>query len=250
MNVWVKVVGFSNEERHAIQTMLRLSHDGNVRLRWWSAQNGVAPHLVLLDSESLAGDLEMQMPSFNPSTKTIVVGKEGGAVPGMWCRFERPLDWARILQEFEALFLLNGMQAPLHEPGDSSSTGVEEYCVPPGYKSALIVGLKREDQMYLKARLALQGIIHVDEVAGANEAAKNMSRRDYQIVIVGCPLLDVDVLTFIHALHERHQAPVKIVAVMEEARWKETQTMASLGVQDVLETPFLPLRVSSVLSQL
>lgn len=249
MNVWVKVVGFSSEERHAIQTMLRLSQEGDVRLRWWSPERGVAPHVILLDAESHAAALEIQSPSFNPGTKSIVVGDGGVSIAGMWRRFERPLDWAQMLREFETLFMGNAAPVQLSEPCDSLPAFMED-SVPPGYKTALIVGLAREEQMYLKARLSLQGIAHVDEVANASDAVKNMGQHRYDVLIIGCPLPDVDVPTFIQALHERHEAPVEIVAVMGETQWQVTQSMESLGVLAVLETPFTPHRVGAVFAQL
>lgn len=248
MNVWVKVVGFSTEERHAIQTMLRLSQESSIRFKWWVPTCGLAPNLLLLDTESHEAELEVQSPSFNPFTKSIVVG---GAlsVPGTWRQIERPLDWRQMLREFETLFVSAEIDLLLHEPGSSKEhPGTES--IPPGFKTGLIVGLSREEQFYLKARLALQGIAHVEEVDDATQAAEQMGSHRYDMVIVAYPLPDVDARSFIQVLLERREAPMEVVVVLTEPAWKETLDMESTGIRGVLETPFLPHQVGELISQL
>lgn len=248
MNVLVKVIGFSAEERHAIQTLLRLSEDGDVRFKLWRPGDSLAPNVLLLDADSHEAALEVQSPTFTPQTKSIVVGGDGASIGGAWKVFQRPLNWAEVLRELEALFVTTQTDIPIHTPEDESQACVVP--IPPGYKTALIIGLPREHQMYLKARLSLQGIAHVLEASDAGQAAEYLGQQGFDIVIVSQSLPDADAASLIQALRAHACAPHAIIVVVARNSWASLQKIENLGVTGVLELPFMPHQVGELFARI
>ena len=248
MHVLVKVIGFSAEERHAIQTLMRLSQEGEVRFRQWRAVDKLAPNVLLLDADSLEAALEVQSPAFTPQTKSIVVGAGGASIAGAWKVFQRPLNWVDVLRALEALFVTEKMDLPLHAPEDEGLAGAA--AIPPGYKTALIVGLTREQQMYLKARLSLQGIAHVTEAADAGQAAEHLGQQGFDIVIVSQQLPDADSASLVQALRAHTHAPHAIIVVMAQNDWASVQKTEGSGVTGVLELPFIPHQVGELFARI
>lgn len=246
MNVWVRVIGFSVDERHAIQTMLHLSEDFGVRFKWWQPGYLLSPNVVLIDADSHEAELQIHSPAFNSQTKSLVIGR-GMVVAGAWKVFDRPLDWAQIRHELDTLFVTPRLDIDLYTPEEFAPT---EAMIPPGYKTALIIGLEREEQFYLKARLSLQGIAHVAEVANAGEAAEVLGRQGFDIVILSAPLPDADAGLLVQVLCEHPHSPRSIVAVLDRSNWPLLQQMEERGVTGVLERPFLPHQVGEVFSRL
>ncbi len=248
MHVLVKVIGFSPEERHAIQTMLRLSQEGDVRFRLWKTADKLAPNVLLLDADSLEAALEVQSPTFTPQIKSIVVGGATAFVEGAWRVFQRPLNWAEVLRALETLFVAAHPDISLHAPEDENPQ--DAALIPPGYKTALIIGLQREQQMYLKARLSLQGIAHVLEASDAGQAAEYLGQQGFDIVIVSQHLPDADSASLIQALRAHTHVPHAIIVVMAQNDWASTQKIESLGVAGVLEFPFSPHQVAELFARI
>lgn len=247
MNVWVKVVGFSLEEQHAIQTLLRLSEGECIRFKLWQPGDMLAPNVLIIDADSHAAELEIQSSTFNAQTKSIVVG-HGIVIEGAWRIFERPLVWADVLRELEALFVATDVDIDLHGPEDAQVD--THLSVPPGYKTGLIVGLAREEQLYLKARLSLQGITHVDEVDTAGDAAQRMGQQTFDVVVLSQDLPDADLGPFIQALRERGDSKMAVVAVLRNSNWQQLSALEALGTKGVLEIPFVPHQVGALFSRL
>lgn len=246
MNVWVRVVGFSPDERHAIQTLLQLSEAFPVRFKLWRPGYLLAPNVVLIDADSHEAELEVHSPGFHSQTKSLVVGR-GLILESAWKVLDRPLDWAQVLRDLETLFVAPQLDIDLHAPEDFAAT---ETMIPPGYKTALIIGLAREEQFYLKARLSLQGISHVAEVDSAGAASELMGRQGFEIVILSASLPDADAGTLIQVLREHLHPPKAIIAVLDQAHWGTLQIMEERGVTAVLEQPFIPSQVGEVFSRL
>lgn len=248
MNVLVKVVGFSADERHAVQTLLRLSQDSDVRYRLWCTGDTLAPNVLLLDADSHEAALEMQSPTFPAHTKSMVVG-DAVSIADAWRVFRRPLEWAQIARELDALFVSAQPDIPIHAPDEIPPS--EELPIPPGYKTGLIIGLPREQQLYLKARLSLQGIAHVVEVANAGEATEYLGKQGFDVVIVSQCLPDADTPALVLALRRSDVCPPRdIIAVLSPDGWESRQQLEDSGVTGVLDLPFTPQQVSGLFARL
>ena len=246
MNVWVRVIGFSPDERHAIQTLLHLSETFSVRFKLWHPGYLLAPNVMLIDADSHEAELEIHSPGFHSQTKSLVIGR-GLVIASAWKVLDRPVEWGQVLRELEILFVAPQLDVDLHTPEEFAAT---QTMIPPGYKTALIIGLAREEQFYLKARLSLQGISHVAEVGNAGNASELMGRQFFEIVILDAALPDADAPLLIQVLREHLHPPKAIIAVLDQANWEVLRMMEEQGVTAVLERPFIPAQVGEVFSRL
>src|SRR4051812_26749439 len=94
-NIWVKVVGFTETERHSLNTLFRLSAKNNNAYALWTSEGAAAPHIALIDVDSYEAGLEMASPNFNPNLKLICVGAR--ATENAWRSFERPVEWSALV---------------------------------------------------------------------------------------------------------------------------------------------------------
>ena len=77
--VFVKVVGFRDVERHALNTLFRLSMERSTCYSLWTPEAPVMPHIALIDAESYEGGILLGSPKLNPNLKLICVGGMTGA---------------------------------------------------------------------------------------------------------------------------------------------------------------------------
>ena len=56
---WVKVVGFSDAERHSLNTMFRLSEHLTPAYMLWTPETPSQPHVALIDVDSYEGGPEL-----------------------------------------------------------------------------------------------------------------------------------------------------------------------------------------------
>ena len=101
-SVYVKVVGFTDVERHALNTLFRLSSVRPTAYSLWTPDLQVAPHLALIDVDAYEAGLELASPSLNPRLKMICVGHDAPA--NAWRTFERPINWPEIVKAIDSLF--------------------------------------------------------------------------------------------------------------------------------------------------
>lgn len=251
MNVWVQVIGFTSEERHAIHTLFQLSQARETKFHWWSETGAHPPHVHLVDLESHEAELAIQSPNFCTNTKSLVVGN-GLVVGGCWRVFERPLAWGAVIETLESLFEHVHPVNDSVDRADGAQTLPMEVplSVPPGFKTGLIVGLAREEQLYLKARLALQGIAHVEETTSIDAAIESMQRRRTDILILGRTIPAVDVVAFVQAQRERRVGHMEIVVVLDEKPLDSIENLEDQGMCHTLCTPLAPHQVHSIFCRL
>lgn len=201
--VFVQVVGFRDVERHALNTVFRLSQDRETAYFLWTPDAPVPAHLALLDVDSYEGALALESPDFNPNLKMICVGDSAPA--SAWRVFNRPLNWTAVVGCMDALFapVIAPGKSPGVAPGIASqpATAASPFAgqmlepgtvagfapvapQPPGVKVSLLVDASREHRLYLRARLALAGLVAVDEAETSEQGLALAKRRRYDLVIV------------------------------------------------------------------
>ena len=114
--VFVKVVGFRDVERHALNTVFRVSAEQPTCYALWTPESPVMPHIALIDVESYAAGLALASPGLNPHLKLICVGE--GAPARAWRVFPRPNNWAAPLH----------CALPIVTSGDQSAQGALITC--------------------------------------------------------------------------------------------------------------------------
>jgi len=243
-SVYVKVVGFRDVERHALNTLFRLSMSRPTSYGLWTPEAPVAPHLALIDLEAYEAGLALASPGLNPNLKMICVGK--GAPANAWRTFARPLHWPDVVKAMDSLFA----------PVEKCDTGIDfggsdvRAAVPPGFKVSLLVDSSREDRMYLRARLALAGHTDVDDTGTGARALELAKKRHYDLVIVGLNLPDLDGWAVIRQLVTLEPAIGSVIVTSPDKSWHMRQHVEACGCSGLLEKPYDPLQIVELLQKI
>ncbi len=235
--VLVKIVGFRDVERHAINTVFRLSMDRIPSYWLWTPDAPVKPHLALIDVDSYEGGLEIASPTFNSNLKLICVGKR--SPPGAWRVFERPLNWPAVVYAMDQLFTGSAGTDIDLDTGESSAA-----IIAPGVKVSLLLDASRERRLYLRARLAIAGLFEVDDAHTGAQALDMARRKRYDLVIVNSDVSDMDGWKLIDQLVALEPAVGSVILTTRNTSWQMTQRAEHAGVQSVLEIPFDPAQVA------
>ncbi len=174
--VLVSVVGFSDVERHALNTVFRLSQSRDLSYAPYvpltapgvAVPKGVS-EVALVDGESAEAVLShaKEMPS---GQRLIWIGRD--APDHAWRVMDRPIDWAAVLHDLDAVYAANQADSGLLDldvtaPAPLDPAFGEDVI---GVRRALVVGADEQERTYLRTRLALAGVAQVDEVT-TTEAA-------------------------------------------------------------------------------
>ncbi|RYG07811.1 MAG: response regulator, partial [Burkholderiales bacterium] len=99
--VFVKVFGFGDAERHALNTVFRLSQEGPVAYQLWSADAPGPAEVLLMDGESWETGVELASPLFELLPLIWV----GDYPPAQAVQvFSRPLRWPEVIDAMDRLF--------------------------------------------------------------------------------------------------------------------------------------------------
>lgn len=238
--VWVKVVGFSDTERHSLNTLFRVSEGAFPTYALWNPELQAAPNLLLLDVDSYAAGLELVSPSFNTHRKCICVGDE--PVSNAWRSFARPVDWPALIRVLDGLFSSQGdLDIDIGLGMDAESP------VPPGVRGSLLVGMSREERLYLRARLAIAGLTDVDEVETVRDAYTRTAERRYDLVVVGLDVQGDDPWALVESLKHLPEPPHAVLVATHTPSWVSMERAEQLGCLGTLDIPFNPQQVISLL---
>lgn len=234
--VFVKVVGFRDVERHALNTVFRVSAEQPTCYALWTPESPVMPHIALIDVESYAAGLALASPGLNPHLKLICVGE--GAPARAWRVFPRPINWAAILHCMDLLFAQTGVDIGI-DAEDVTTV------IPPGVRQTLLVEPVRDDRLYMRARLALAGLIDVDEVETSAQAMVRLRERHYDIVVVNVDLLD-DPWALVERLVSAKPPVESVVVTTVNRSWAMHERAEQAGCRALLDKPFDPSLVYRV----
>jgi hypothetical protein len=240
--IWVKVVGFSGVERHSINTLFRLSVRHAPSYNLWTPDAPCPPHVSLIDLDCHEAEVEMASPTFNPHHKVIAVGNKPHNQG--WRSFQRPVDWNVMVQVLDSLFV---SQAYLEADSGLDELGVNT--VPPGMRGTLLIGMKHEERLYLRARLALEGLTDVDEAETAELAGPYVSSRSYAVVIISLQLGDADPWSLVQAFNGMLSPPHALIVATEKPSWLVMEHAEQAGCLGLLEIPFNPPQVLGLLQK-
>jgi len=239
-NTWVKVLGFSDVERHSLNTLFRLSERFTPTYALWTPDQPSQPHVVLIDMDSYAGGMELESPRFNPNLKFICVGER--PAEGAWRSFQRPVDWTALIKVLDDLFAAPPDIDIVLEPADRM--------IPPGIRTALLIGLTRNDALYLRARLSLAGITEVEDVATAALALEKLNQRAFDLVVVSLELSDADPWALVKTLKTESQSTHSVIVATDAPTWRAMELAESLGCVGLLEIPFMPQQVLDLIQKI
>ncbi len=229
--VFVKVVGFRDVERHALNTLFRVSAEQSTCYALWTPEAPVMPHIALIDVESYEAGMALASPGLNRNLKLICVGS--GAPERAWRVFLRPINWSAILYSMDQLFAQVGVDIDLDPHGQTTTI------IPPGVRQTLVVEPTRDDRLYLRARLSLAGLIDVDEVESVPQAQNKLREHHYDIVIVNVDMLD-DPWSLVERLVAANPPVGSIVVTTANRSWAMHERAEQAGCRALLDKPYDP----------
>ena len=206
--VFVDVVGFSDEERHVLNLLFRMSEDHGTRFVPWGPDAPEPARMVLVDGDSYQAHVEAQSPR-NFDVPLVWVGD--GAPPQSVYTFARPIVWPEVVQLMNALF----PAPPEYELDlDSLETRPPDAApseLPPP-RRVLIAAASYEERLYLRARLALANLTLADEAENAAQALELAGANDYALALMDLALPGADGWNFVAELSAApHPVPKVIV---------------------------------------
>ncbi|MEO8545125.1 MAG: response regulator [Betaproteobacteria bacterium] len=235
--VFVKVVGFRDAERHALNTLFRVAVEQSTCYALWTPESPVMPHIALIDVESYAAGMALASPGLNPNLKLICIGN--GAPARAWRVFSRPINWSAILHAMEQLFANHDVDINI-AANDHAAT-----VIPPGVRQSLLVEPVRDDRLYLRARLALAGLIDVDEVESCAHALNKLRERHYDVAVVSVDMLD-DPWALVQRMVSAHPPVESVVVTSSNRSWAMHERTEQAGCRALLDKPFDPSLVYRV----
>lgn len=211
--IFVKVFGFDDVERHALNTVFRLSETRPTAYALWTAAAPEEAGMALIDGDSWEAALELANPAHD-DLKLIWIGDNAPSRAHLVVK--RPLQWAAVIESMDALLaadqqhgagkadngfdldLLSESTAMLDLDLDFDSEAptapspLQDSVSEPEQAQVLVVDADRDARLYLRARLAMAGLLLVDEAASGTEALKLLDTRLYKLVILDMDLPDIE----------------------------------------------------------
>lgn len=258
--ILVSVVGFSDVERHALNTIFRLSQERELTYAPWvplmapgASKPANVAQVALVDGESLEAVLShaKEMPA---GQRLIWVGAD--APEHAWRVLHRPIDWAAVLHDLDAVFAAHQVDSGLLDldvtspaPLDTASRGRGE--PDDSVRRAMVVGTDEHEGTYLRTRLALAGVGNVDEVTDTAQALELMERCHYVCGVFNLDDHRIDVWPLMRHFVERYPQALAL-ATTELAgplagwwrRLRVRRDVHRVGITALLERPFQPSQVS------
>jgi CheY-like chemotaxis protein len=238
--VYVKVVGFRDSERHALNTVFRLSHDRSTQYVPWTANSPRMAQLLLLDVDSYEASVELASPAFNKNLTLIAVGEKPPEFA--WRSFPRPLNWTAVVHAMDQLFA-GAVGADIDLDTGLASQGI----TPPGVRQTLLVDVSRENRLYLRARLALAGLLDVAEASSASDAFALASERHFSLVIINLDAPDLDGWNLVERLVALEPSIGSIILTSKDYAWHLQERAEQAGCAGMLEVPFDPMQIVDLL---
>ena len=129
INALIRVVGFSHIERHALNSLLRISQQRSPSYDLWTVAADKDPHIILVDAEHADADFFVCQHRTDSHLKLIWVGAEPHIFA--WRNIARPIVWAKVLSNLDdALSMLHQVESSdysLSQPLLFQATGPGAY---------------------------------------------------------------------------------------------------------------------------
>ena len=254
--IFIKYYGFSDAERHALDTVFRLSESHATVYSVWTSQVAGAPaepDILMIDGDSWEAVLELANPAHD-ALKLIWVGENAPAQA--WRVFAAPVRWSVVLEALDAEFAplssesLSADLALAHaqelevalddmvdETQPSELGGDTEV---PAQRRVLLVDALIDDRLYLRAKLAAEGLHDVDEASSGAEALALLGAQPYDLIVVDLQLRDTDSWALIQAIRKAQPALAHLFCTGKSFGWKQRVQAYFAGAEVCLVKPLDP----------
>lgn len=179
--IFVRVVGFSDVERHALNSVFRLSEERETVYSAWTSQAPSPARLVLVDGQGAEAAQEMAPPQGDgPHPHLFWVGT---VAPAHAARtFQRPLHWPDVVQAMDEIF------APAPELDFDLEIGGPPPRDGGATRRVLIADGDAEARLYWRAKFAGLRFPEMDEAASAEQARSMAASGAYHVALVSFDL--------------------------------------------------------------
>jgi CheY-like chemotaxis protein len=241
--VYIKVVGFSDEERHALNTLFRLSEQCLTMYQLWSSSAREPARLALLDGQSYEARVEAESPlNASADLKMLWIGSQ--PPHQVWRSFPRPVVWPDVIEAMDAVFAPSDLDFDL----DLGTAGGPD-AAPVSRKMALIVSPSRDERLYLRARLSLAYMTQADEAESGSQAMELARGKQYDFAVVGFGLPDIDAWALLRQLRQGKR-PIPHVAMTKLRRSLPEHLRAWFGgAEALMANPPHPQRLDAWLKK-
>lgn len=241
--IFVKVLGFTDVERHALNTVFRLSEQSDPAYALWMPDAPDPPQLALVDGESYEVRLGMESPAMD-GLRLIWVGTAAPA--DAWRTYQRPLSWPDVICSMDELF------APaevLDFDLDSDAGGPETLPPEPEAprKRALIASGDRDERLYLRAKLALAQLTQADEAETAAQALELTRANQYDVALVDFGLPGVSGWDLLKELSNTRPAIPHVIITKDHASLVERARAWFGGAEAFFDKPPHPGKLHDLL---
>lgn len=184
--IYVSVVGFSDVERHALNTIFRLSEEREVSYAPWVplVAPGAQPTLMTAEVLLVDGQSAEAVLSHAKETPTgqrlIWVGPD--APDHAWRVMQRPIQWAHVLHDLDAVYaarLVDSGYLDLDFTSPAPLGADPSEPAPPPLRRALVVSSDLAEREALRLRLSAVGVLDIDEVSNTESAVELVGRNAY-----------------------------------------------------------------------
>lgn len=185
--IYVSVVGFSDVERHALNTMFRLSEEREVSYAPWAplvAPGAQPPHMtaevLLVDGESAEAVLSHAKET--PSGQRLIwIGPDAPA--HAWRVLQRPIQWSHVLHDLDAVYAARQADSGYLDLDFSSPVPLDEGAggLVPLVRRGLLASTDLGERETLRLRLLAAGIDEIDEVGNSEAAVELLGRHSYAV---------------------------------------------------------------------
>jgi CheY-like chemotaxis protein len=265
--VFVKVFGFDDVERHALNTVFRLSETRPTAYAPWTAAAPDEADMALIDGDSWEATLELANPAHD-ELKLIWIGDNAPSRARLV--FKRPLQWAAVIDGMDELLAAELPQAAVKEPeldldllsestalldldldfdsgADTAPAPLEAPAPEPEHAQVLVVDADRDARLYLRARLAMAGLLLVDEAATGAEALKLTGSRLYRLVVLDMDLPDVERWDMVKKLGASRPAIGFLILTGSKLSWMDAVRGWFAGARGSLRKPLHPGKLKRLL---
>jgi CheY-like chemotaxis protein len=253
--VLVRIEGFSAVERHALNTLFRLSQDRSLARGWsyepWQTDSPSAPRLALIDGASPNASETLAEVEQMGGIGIVWVGAISPAKA--WQAFQRPLKWPSVLQALDEYFTpRNDIDVDFGTatwPSALQATGEHFFPEHPP-RRALVADADSDSRLYLRTKLASYGIMHIDEAQNVLEAKDYLSperleRMGYDVVAVDLDLPGGDPWTVLAASGRAH-----LKLAIQNRMSFSTRMSAKVNRCSAMSKPLHPSRLNELLDKI
>lgn len=239
--VFIKVVGFNDVERHALNTVFRLSEQRETVYQLWAPDAPEQPQMALLDALSYEARLEAESPK-NAALKLFWVGD---APPDtIWRTFQRPLVWNDVVRAMDELF---APKPTLDFDLDFNEASAAAVSAHQANGRALIASADPTERLYLRAKLSLALLTLADEAESLEQALQLAKDNKYQVAVIDFALLGGDRWT---VLKQLAAAPIPhLILLKAKVSLAERAQARRAGAEAVFRRPPDPGKLQELLDR-